>query len=63
MKLNNDNETRKKLDNETSESVDGSLQSTKFVEIYNKIETKLTKIPYSFFVVVVVVVFKMHQNR
>ena len=32
-----------------SESVDGSLQSTKFVEIYNENKTKLTKIPYSFF--------------
>ena len=35
-----------------SESVDGSLRTEKmlnFVEIYNKNETKLTKIPYSFF--------------
>ena len=32
-----------------SESVDGSLRSTKFVEIYNENKTKLTKIPYSLF--------------
>ena len=40
---------KKKLDNETSESVDGSLQTKSFIEIYKEIETKLTKIPYSFF--------------
>ena len=39
---------KKKLNNETSESIDGSLQTKNF-EIYNEIETKLTKIPYSFF--------------
>ena len=32
-----------------SESVDGNLQTKNFVEIYNKNKTKLTKIPYSFF--------------
>ena len=32
-----------------SESVDGSLRTKNFVEIYKEIETKLTKIPYSFF--------------
>ena len=32
-----------------SESVGGSLQTKNFVKIYNEIETKLTKIPYSFF--------------
>ena len=31
------------------ESGDGSLQTKNFVEISNEIETKLTKIPYSFF--------------
>ena len=31
------------------QSVDGSLWTKNFIEIYNKIETKLTKIPYSFF--------------
>ena len=41
-----------------SESVDGSMQTKNFIEIYNKNERKLTKIPYSFFVV-----FKMCQNQ
>ena len=40
---------KKKLDNERSESVNGSLQTKNFVEIYNENETKLTKIPYSLF--------------
>ena len=40
---------KKTLDNEMSESVDGSLWTKNFVEIYNENETKLTKIPYSFF--------------
>ena len=31
------------------ESVDGSLQTKIFVEIYNRIETRLTKIHYSFY--------------
>ena len=39
---------KEKLGNEMSESVDESLQTKNFVEIYNEIETKLTKIPYSF---------------
>ena len=30
-----------------SESVDGSLWTKNFVEIYNENEMKLTKIPYS----------------
>ena len=29
-----------------SESVDGSLRTKNFIEIYNKNEIKLTKIPY-----------------
>ena len=45
----NNKKTPKKLNNETSESIDGSLWTKNFVEIYDKIETKLTKIPYSFF--------------
>ena len=32
-----------------SESVDASLWTKNFVKIYNKKETKLTIIPYSFF--------------
>ena len=32
-----------------SESVDRSLQTKNFVEIYNKNKMKLTKIPYLFF--------------
>ena len=40
---------KKKLDNETSESIDGSLRTKNFVEIYNKNETKLTNIPYPIF--------------
>ena len=47
-----------------SESVDGSLRTEKmlnFVEIYNKNETKLTKIPYSFFFFFLV--FKIHENH
>ena len=32
-----------------SESADGGLRTKNFVEIYNENETKLTKIPYSFF--------------
>ena len=31
------------------ESVDGSLWTKNFTEIYNEIEMTLTKIPYSFF--------------
>ena len=42
-----------KLDNEVSESVDGSLTKWKerknFFEIYNENEMKITKIPRSFF--------------
>ena len=40
---------QKKLDNETSESVDGGLPPKNFVKIYNENETKLTNILYSFF--------------
>ena len=40
---------KKKLDNETSESVDGNLWTKIFVEIYNENKTKLAKISYSFF--------------
>ena len=40
---------KKKLDNETSESVDEGLQTKNFVEIYNENKMKLTNIPYSFF--------------
>ena len=32
-----------------SESVDGSLQTKNFIEIYKENKSKLTKIPYSFF--------------
>ena len=31
-----------------SESVNGRLRTKNFIEIYNKNETKLTKIPYYF---------------
>ena len=48
---------KKKLDNETSKSVNWSLRIKNFVEIYNKTEKKLTKIPYSLFFCV----FKMSQ--
>ena len=41
-----------------SESVDGSLQTKNFTEIYNGNEMKLTKIPYSFFFF-----FKMCENH
>ena len=40
---------KKKLDNERSQSVDGSLWTKNIAAIYNENEMKLTKIAYLFF--------------
>ena len=54
---------KNKLDNETSESVDGSLWTKNFVKIYNENEKKFTNIPYSFFSSSKLVIIKKSKRK